>query len=471
MTSFAHTKIAEKATAAAKPATSASFTLQLALFLFVNVAFINGLIWHFSPGGFDDTVLKQSWDMLRGVGGDDSWGPMAGALEYLAAQQPDAKPLYSAVFFDQGVKFQYPPSALFGLEAMMLFGEDRVRTFDEMAFPGLPPVNDLVGWAFLAIAAACSAALLELGLRRSLASYRFDSFAMMRGALVFGFTLTFYPAIKAFTLGQIQLWINSAFALVMLLFVLRIRIASGALMGAICLIKPHYGLIVLWGALTREWRFTAACAAVGAVGLLFSIWHYGWGNHLDYLRVLSFMSERGESYYANQSINGLLNRLASLFGSGSYANVSFDAYGFPPYTPWVYWGTVVSSAAILLAAFLRISSEHRVLAFSITAVSLTIASPIAWEHHYGVFLPVFAFIAGSLAGDRRKLALLAICYTFVSNYVPIFNVLAETPFNVVQSYTFAGGLAFLILMHLNLPHHGSLSNQVTSLFSNGRLKS
>jgi hypothetical protein len=473
MTSFPRTHIADNAaTPASKPVTSASFTLQLALFLFVNVAFINGLIWQFSPGGFDDTVLKQSWDMLRGVGGDDSWGPMAGALEYLAAPQPDAKPLYSAVFFDEGVKFQYPPSALFGLEAMMLFGEDRVRTYDEMVFPGLPPVNDLVGWAFLVMAAVCSAALLELGLRRSLASWRFDRFGIIRAALVFGFTLTFYPAIKAFTLGQIQLWINSAFALVMLLFVMRIRIASGALMGAICLIKPHYGLIVLWGALNREWRFTGACAAVGAVGLLFSIWHYGWVNHLDYLRVLSFMSERGESYYANQSINGLLNRLASLFGSGSYANVAFDAYGFPPYTPWVYWGTVVSSAAILLAAFLRISSEqNRVLAFSIIAVSLTIASPIAWEHHYGVFLPVFAFIAGGLAGDRRKLALLAICYTFVSNYVPVFNALAETPFNVTQSYMFAGGLTFLILMHLTLPHHGSLSNQVTSFSSNGRLKS
>ncbi|MGF1619692.1 MAG: glycosyltransferase family 87 protein [Rhodomicrobiaceae bacterium] len=471
MTSFARIDIADKATSATKPLTSASFTLQLALFLVVNVAFINGLIWHFSPGGFDDTVLKQSWDMLRGVGGDDSWGPMAAALEHLAAWQPDGKPLYSAVFFEQGVKFQYPPSALFGLEAMMLFGEDRVRTYDEMAFPGLPPVNDLVGWAFMVMAAVCSAALLELGLRRSLASYGFDRFAIIRAALVFGFTLTFYPAIKAFTLGQIQLWINSAFALVMVLFVLRIRIASGVLMGAICLIKPHYGLVVLWGALNREWRFTAGCAAVGAVGLLFSISHYGWWNHLDYLRVLSFMSERGESYYANQSINGLLNRLASLFGTGSYANVTFDAYGFPPYTPWVYWGTVVSSALILLAAFLRRSSEQdRVLAFSIIAVSLTIASPIAWEHHYGVFLPVFAFIAGTLAGDRRKLAFLAICYTFVSNYVPLFNVLAETPFNVMQSYTFAGGLAFLILMHVSLSHHGRLSNQVTRFLSNGRTK-
>jgi hypothetical protein len=88
-----------------------------------------------------------------------------------------------------------------------------------------------------------------------------------------------------------------------------------------------------------------------------------------------------------------------------------------------------------------------------------------------VFLPIFAFIAGSLAADRRKLAVLAICYTFVSNYVPVFNVLGTTPFNVMQSYTLAGGLAFLVLMQLSLPHHGSLSNQVTRFFLNGRIKS
>ena len=36
------------------------------------------------------------------------------------------------------------------------------------------------------------------------------------------------------------------------------------------------------------------------------------GYHIDYLRVLSYMAERGEAYFPNQSVNGLLNRLMSI---------------------------------------------------------------------------------------------------------------------------------------------------------------
>jgi hypothetical protein len=449
MTSQIPAIIAEPYAASTGRATHITFTWQLALFFLFNVGVVNGLIWWLSPGGFQDIALQQSWDVLRGVGGDDSWGPMAAALGYLS--EPGEKPLYSTIFFDQGIKFQYPPSALFALEGMMLFGEDRVRTYDEMVFSGLPPVNDIAGWIFLLVTAISAAALLEAGLRKSSSSYAFGSTALIRAVLVFGFTLTFYPAAKAFTLGQIQLWINSIFALAMILFVIGGKWSSGVLMGAICLMKPHYGLFALWGALNREWRFAAACTIAGLSGLAFSIWHYGWANHLDYLRVLSFISERGESFHANQSINGLLNRLASLSASDAYANTQFDAYSFPPYNALVYWGTMLSSIVILLAAFLRRGTiESRVLSFSILAVSLTIASPIAWEHHYGVLLPIFAFIAGILAASSRKLIILAISYVLVSNYVASVNLLGQKAFNFLQSYTLAGGLVFLLLMHVHL---------------------
>jgi hypothetical protein len=426
-----------------------AFTLWLAIFFIADIVAVNGLEWWLSSGGFADTALQQSWDMLRGVGGDDSWGPMASALAYL--QQPHDKPLYQAIFFDQGIKFQYPPSALFALDGMLLFGEDRVRTFDEMVFAGWPPINDLVGWTMLFVTAVSAALLMEIGLRRAGTADRYDGYAALRTLLVFGFTLGFYPAVKAFTLGQIQLWINSIFALGLLLFLLDRKTASGVLMGLVCLMKPHYGLFTVWGALNREWRFTAACVVMGAIGLFFSIWVYGWANHTDYLRVLSFMSERGESFYANQSVNGLLNRLASLSAPELYANVNFEPFRFPPYKAWVYWATIASSAVILLTGLLRKSaSMNRGLAFSIVAVSLTLASPIAWEHHYGVLLPVFALMAGGLATYPGRLAALALSYIFVSNFISAFNLLAPTPFNVLQSYTLAGGVALLILMHFHL---------------------
>ena len=34
---------------------------------------------------------------------------------------------------------------------MLLFGKDRVRTSDDVPFPAGPPINDIVGWAFLLV--------------------------------------------------------------------------------------------------------------------------------------------------------------------------------------------------------------------------------------------------------------------------------------------------------------------------------
>ena len=112
------------------------FTWLFALFAFFNIVVVNGVEAWLSPGGVNDTVFSHSWGVLTGVSGDDSWGPMAAAREHI--QEGDPAPLYTEIFFNQGIKFQYPPSALFALEAMMAFGEDRVRTSDEMLFPGLP---------------------------------------------------------------------------------------------------------------------------------------------------------------------------------------------------------------------------------------------------------------------------------------------------------------------------------------------
>jgi alpha-1,2-mannosyltransferase len=431
------------------PPSAAHFTWQLAIFFFVNAAVINGLFELTFPGGFWDTVLAHTRDVFRAQSGDDSWGPLAAAYEYL--KEPHTKPLYQAVFFEQGIKFQYPPSALFALEGLYLFGQDKVRISDDMVCAGGPCINDIFGWGFLAITALATAGLVEAGLRQAGTVSRSRTLTILRVVIVAGMTLTFYPVVKAFTLGQIQLWINSIFALAMLCWVLRRRVASGVLVGLICLMKPHYGLFMLWGALNREWRFVLACGVVGATGLIFSIFAYEWPNHLDYLRVLSFMSERGESYYANQSINGLLHRLASLSAPQLYNNATFDAFRFPVYSAWVYWGTVVSSAVILLTALLRRSpAMNGGLAFAILAVSLTIASPIAWEHHYGVLLPAFGLLAAASVGRVATLVLIAMSFIFVSNFIPAFNLLAETPFNFLQSYMLAGGLFFLLLMHRKL---------------------
>ena len=123
--------------------------------------------------------------------------------------------------------------------------------------------------------------------------------------------------------------------------------------------------------------------------------------------MLSHLAERGETYYPNHSVNGLLNRLMSVVEPELYRNLDWGDGAFPPFNRWVYWTTTISSAAILLLAILRRNRENdpdRVVDFCTMAVSCTVASPIAWEHHYGVLFPVFAVVLVERAAQPRPAA-------------------------------------------------------------------
>lgn len=432
------------------PVNPVRITILMAAFCFLSVAVANGLLWFLSPTGYQETALTHTLDMLQARSGDDSWGPMALALEYLA--EPGSEPLYAALFFEGGIKFQYPPSALFALQAMFLAGPERVRISDDMAPAMWPAVNDLVGWAFIVLMVACCAALLEISLKRCHGGEDWRRLRIARIAIIAIMTLAFYPFVKGFTLGQVQLWINAAFALALLLFALQWRIASGLVVGVLSLLKPHYGLVVLWGLRNREWRFAGAVLLAAIVGLALSIWTFGFANHLDYLSVVSFMSERGESYYPNQSVNGLLNRFIGRSFPELYHNADYGNGGFPPYNGWVYWPALVASAAIMLSALLRRSGDsQRLISLCLMAVSITIAAPIAWEHHYGLLLPVYAIAFPALAANRSGLLWLALSYLLVGTFIAAARLLAPTALNVFQSYMLFGSLILLTLLHGLLP--------------------
>lgn len=421
-------------------------TWGLVAFLALNALVVNGILWLASPPGFKETVLEHSVELLKGHGGDDSWGVMHVALEHVRATP--ATPIYSELFFARQFRFQYPPSSLFALEGLRLAGPQRVRIFDGMVFEGWPPINDIVGWFFMLMTAVATAGLLELGLRRNGIVAASRGLAAVRCLAVAGLALTFYPLVKGFTLGQIQVWINGMFALSLLCWALDRKAASGILIGLVCLIKPHYGLFLLWAVLRREWRFIAAGMATAGIGLAASVAVFGWANHVDYLRVLSFLSQHGEAYYPNQSLNGLLNRLMSVDNPGLYINLELRAGQFPPFNPWIYAASLAVSVAILAGAVLRRgNAADGVWDFARMAVSCTMASPIAWEHHYGVLLPVFAVVFADAIGNRARLAWLAASYVLISNFVPAANLLAGTFLNPAQSCLLAGAVILLVILH------------------------
>ncbi len=412
---------------------------NLMLFFLLNAVLLNVILWIVPLTGFGEFVLQHTRDFLLGQSDNDSWGPMYRALAYFEQEYlPPASPtpIYTELVFNRSEKFQYPPSSLFIIAA--------ARGLDESLH--VPFAIGALSWLSVIVTALATVLLLENRLRLSDPSCKVDNTAWLRIAAVLGLSLIFYPVIKAFTLGQIQAWINGLFALTLLFWALGRRAFAGLLIGLIALIKPHYGLILLWGLLRQAWSFAAAGIVVVLAGVALSLYVFGWANHVDYLHFLSYLSARGEAYYPNQSINGLLNRLMGLTDPLNYNNLTWLDGRFPPFNPWVYAGTVGSSLLILALAFLRgrrAEDPDGTLDFCTIAVACTVASPIAWEHHYGILLPVYAVLLAAFRFDHRRLIWIGVSYVLASNYFSAAKLLAQSSFNFAQSYLLAAALIVL----------------------------
>jgi hypothetical protein len=401
-------------------------TRKLFAFVALNFALVNALMLALRVPARDTDLHPLAWFVTFRQGGD-SWRPMNQAYDFAATPDGRQKSLYEKMFFSPAVKhkgFQYPPTSLLAIAASRVFGDPH----------GLR-VLEAVTWLFIP-ASACFCFLIY----RRASRPQGDLLALALLALFV--TLSFYPAMRAYRNGQIQTWINGLFAASLAAYVAERRSLAGALAGALCLIKPQYALLLAWGLLRREWAFVRGAAAVGLLGLLSSLALFGFATHLEYLDVLRFIAVRGESFYPNQSVNGLLNRA---LGNGE--NLTWME-AMPAPHPIVRAGTWLSSALLLLWALWprRRSAETAAGASDLAMIALacTVASPIAWEHHYGLLLPVFALLAAALG--RERLPLLAVAFVLTSHTLRITDRLADTPWNFLQSYILVGALLVLLLL-------------------------
>jgi hypothetical protein len=254
---------------------------------------------------------------------------------------------------------------------------------------------------------------------------------------------------RGYHIGQIQSWINPLFAGAVWAWMLGRSRTSGALFGAICAVKPALALLVLWGLMRRQWQFLLGFGAVfGALSLL-ALAVYGWADCVDYLSALSYLGRHGESFHQNQSVNGLLHRM--LFNGN---NLIWAQNQFPPYHPWVYAGTIVSSLLLVGAAlFWRPADAHTAPLedLLIAATSFTMAAPIVWDHHYGVALPIFAVaIPAALALPKHRtvaLAVLGVAFVLLANRYRLLEATAPTSFNFLQSTMLLGGLLLLVTLY------------------------
>lgn len=380
-------------------------------------------------------LWAMSWVSAIPLG--DSWDAMRAALVWFH-QHPGGR-LYQQLFFVEHIKFQYPPSSLLLFEGLSRLG----------ITPSDAALNRLGSLFVIANVYACGAFAYVLARRSAVYGAQRWQFAMVAalGAWLF------FPLLRAFNLGQIQSWINALFAFAALAWLTGRKQSAGVLIGLICLLKPQFALFMLWGLLRREWRFLAGWAGVLALGSIASLALFGWQNHLDYLTVLRALSRTGEAYIANQSANGLLNRLFTVNDPSVW-----QPGGFPPFNPIVYGGTLLSSALVVGAALLvplrygnkggtrdatsvdTKGAKSGLLDFLGAALAFTIASPIVWDHHYGI-LPViyiavmFALLQrGASRGRSLLLTLLALSFLATGHWAG-------------GSWIVGGALALFILLY------------------------
>ena len=187
----------------------------------------------------------------------DSWRPML--LAYWWKSADPERSIYD-VFFDDQVKFQYPPSALLIFDLLPSWMTTQMRAPDPVSGDvgiGDPLLRWLDGFSTgTTIATALvSALILEVGLRRMNPRLPVQPAQVaLRFVLAAALCLISYPITVAHWFGQIQVFLNFLAACGLLFYLLEREGLSGACFGLCCLVKPQWGLLMLWALLRRRWR-------------------------------------------------------------------------------------------------------------------------------------------------------------------------------------------------------------------------
>jgi alpha-1,2-mannosyltransferase len=420
-------------------------TIALALCLAVSAVIVVGLVAAGEPAreAVRATAHGEALDALRTRVKIDSIQPMVVAYDRKLTNP--AGDMY-AVFFVDHVKFQYPPSSLLPFDLL----PRSWTAFDGKVTPKLRSLWTALSFLAVLLTALAAALILEL---RAAQLDGGDAAAILKRppwlglALSLALGLSFYPLIKGHYHGQVQVFLGCLAAFALLFNVLGREALAAVCLGLCALVKPQWGVVVVWALLRRRWRFAGIFGAVLAVGLAISIARFGLRDHLRYLDVLREIGSTGEVYWPNQSFNGLLNRL---LGNGD--PVVFQAYAFPPRNAVVGVLTMLSSLALLaLALWPGRRGTRRSDDLPLALAAATMASPVAWEHHYGAFLPVLAATVPDLARfrplGRATAPLLAFAYVAIASvFLRPELLFANRAIGLLGSHLFYGALTLFALL-------------------------
>ncbi len=360
----------------------------------------------------------------------DSWLPMMKSLDYFKAHP--TLPIYDAKLYDTLI---YSLASELPLVAMRKIGMSDAAMLRALA---------IGSWLAVWGVAAVSIAMGRWLLRR-----RGEKLTWPAVVAVVLATLGCYPLIKGYSLGNAQTFLSFGFAVMLLLWTTGRERWAGVVAALMTAVKPQFILLLVWMLVRKRWGAVWAFVACGVVLIAASVAVFGWHNNLDYLGVLAGLSHKAQSHYANQSMFGTINRM--IFNG---ENIGYTPYVYTPYIPWVYRVTVATSLVlvglVLVYPWMGLrGSTADLAAMGIVSVA---ASPMAWEHHYGIVVGIAAWAWFAHACWMKKRPwVLGVAVFLCLNFLPAFNYLADRRgWNVLQSYLYFGALLLMgWLMHLS----------------------
>jgi alpha-1,2-mannosyltransferase len=339
--------------------------------------------------------------------------------------------IFSDLFFKEHQKFIYPPSSLFLTEMLALGSHLNVPSQ-----AGLGAIL-LLGWSGTLVLAV----LLYRTQRGAV--------TLVDGACIVLLGVIFLPLAEGLYRGQVQVVLTCLWGLAVLLWSKSRHGWAGAVLALTCAFKPQMGLFLIWGILRREWRFTWIFFATLTAIEVVSVVHFGWRNSLDYLAVLNYISHHGEALWANQSVNGVMNRV---LGNGDA--MSWNPTVYPPYRTAVYFvSTAFSLIAVLTGLFIpwRGGWPATTADFLFFGGVATIASPIVWEHHYSIFFFLLIYLlAFSERLTQVRWVVLVGCALAMANRLPPLDHHLRGLSSLIGAYLFLAGIAILTLVAVEM---------------------
>jgi alpha-1,2-mannosyltransferase len=400
---------------------------RLLWFVLLNVLVANvgfKLVAHFCFHAGVDEMRGRYLDFLHFRQFTDSWTPMLGSVDSFLKNP--GLPIYQAKLYDTLI---YPLTSILPLLWMRQAGMSDAAVLRTLMF---------CSWLAVCGVVVAAVAIAVKATGRGTLTWR-------AGVATAVAAFFFMPITLAFSLGQAQIFLDLFFALLVLFWVQGKERPAGVMMALLAMVKPQFGLLLVWAALRRRWSaLVSGCVTLG-VGAAVSLVVFGVRNNLDYVGVMAGLSRKAQSHYANQSMFGLLNR--AIFNG---ENLPYHPYVYPPFVPWVYYVTLATTAVLVVLALAYPWRERAAGMADLSAIGIVcvIATPMAWEHHYGVMLGIFVWLwFGVYRLGVGSVWKLAAAFVLIADFLSPFNFFAGVPVaNVLQSYMYFGALLLLVLL-------------------------